>query len=70
MLDTAPTLKDTLASNYCDISAFVSDDQSRAVIISSIDNLMKGQSGSALQNMNVMFGFDPTLGLERGPLYP
>ena len=70
VLDTAPTLKDTLASNYCDISAFVSEDQSRAVIISSIDNLMKGQSGSALQNMNVMFGFDPALGLERGPLYP
>ena len=68
--ETAPTLKDTVSSNYCDISGFISDDGRRAVIVTSIDNLMKGQSGSALQNMNIMFGYKETTGLERGPLYP
>jgi len=70
VLETAPTLKDTVSSNYCDISGFISDDGRRAVIVTSIDNLMKGQSGSALQNMNIMFGYKETTGLERGPLYP
>lgn len=70
ILETAPTLKDTVSSNYCDISGFISDDGRRAVIVTSIDNLMKGQSGSALQNMNIMFGYKETTGLERGPLYP
>ena len=38
--------------------------------MSSIDNLMKGQSGSAMQNLNLMFGLQQTAGLDRGPLYP
>jgi len=70
VLDTAPTLKGQLGSNYCDVSAFVSEDGRRAVVMSSIDNLMKGQSGSAMQNLNLMFGLPQTLGLERGPVYP
>ena len=45
-------------------------DGKRAVVISSIDNLLKGQSGTAMQNVNLMFGLDPRAGLERGPLYP
>ena len=70
VLDGPPTLKGTLGSNYCDISAFVAEDGRRAVVMSSIDNLMKGQSGSAMQNLNLMFGLAQTAGLERGPLYP
>jgi N-acetyl-gamma-glutamyl-phosphate reductase len=70
ILDQPPTLKGTAGSNYCDISLVTSADGRRVVVISSIDNLMKGQSGSALQNLNVMFGFDPATGLGRGPLYP
>ena len=38
--------------------------------MSSIDNLMKGQSGSAMQNLNLMFGLPETAGLDRTPLYP
>jgi len=68
VLDTPPTLKGTAGSNYCDVSLFVQGN--RVVVISSIDNLMKGQSGSATQNLNLMFGIDQTAGLERGPLYP
>ena len=40
------------------------------IVVSHIDNLMKGQAGSALQNMNVMFGLDETTGLCRPPFYP
>lgn len=68
VLDSPPTLKGTLGSNYCDVSLFV--EGNRAVVISSIDNLMKGQSGSAMQNLNLMFGSPQTAGLERGSLYP
>jgi N-acetyl-gamma-glutamyl-phosphate reductase len=70
VLDQPPTLKGTAGSNYCDVSLVTSADGRRVVVISSIDNLMKGQSGSALQNLNVMFGFDPATGLGRAPLYP
>ncbi len=70
VLETPPTLKETVGSNYCDISLFTTPDQRRVVVISSIDNLLKGQSGNALQNLNLMFGLEQTLGLERPPLYP
>ena len=40
------------------------------IVVSHIDNLMKGQAGSALQNMNVMFGLDEALGLRRPAFYP
>lgn len=70
VLEEPPTLKGTLGSNYCDLSVFTSGDDTRVVVMSSLDNLLKGQSGSAMQNLNLMFGFDQTAGLERGPLYP
>lgn len=70
VLQTPPTLKGTVGSNYCDISVEVSPDGRRAVVISSIDNLMKGQSGTAMQNVNLMFGLDARAGLDRPPLYP
>lgn len=70
ILDTPPTLKGTLGSNYIDLSVFVAEGGRRVVVMSSIDNLMKGQSGSAMQNLNLMFGLPQTAGLDRGPLYP
>jgi N-acetyl-gamma-glutamyl-phosphate reductase len=70
VLPTPPTLKGTSGSNYCDISITTSPDGKRAVVMSSIDNLLKGQSGTAMQNVNLMFGLDPRAGLERGPTYP
>ena len=70
VVDAPPTLKQTVGSNYCDISLVTSADERRAVVISSIDNLLKGQSGNALQNLNLMFGLEQTAGLERAPLYP
>jgi N-acetyl-gamma-glutamyl-phosphate reductase len=70
VLDSPPTLKGQAGSNYCDLSLVTSEDERRVVVMSSIDNLMKGQSGSAVQNLNLMFGFDQAAGLDRTPLYP
>ena len=70
VMESPPTLKGTAGSNYCDISLETSRDGRRVVVIASLDNLMKGQSGNALQNLNLMFGMDPDAGLARLPLYP
>ena len=50
-------------TNFCNLIVDVDARNNRLRIISHIDNLMKGQAGNALQNMNRMFGFDPMLGL-------
>jgi N-acetyl-gamma-glutamyl-phosphate reductase len=56
-----PRIKDVVYTNYCDIG--VRDEGTRAIIIAAIDNLRKGASGQAVQNMNIMFGFPEHLGL-------
>ena len=53
-------------SNFCDISIHVDERTGTLVAVSHIDNLVKGQAGSALQNMNVMMGLEETMGL----MYP
>ena len=66
----APGPKGVLGSNLCDVSVVVDRPNRRLVAIGSIDNLLKGQAGVAVQNINLMFGFPETLGLERLPIYP
>ncbi len=56
-----PATKHVARSNYVDIA--VRENGPRIVLISAIDNLVKGASGAAIQNMNCMFGLEPTLGL-------
>ncbi|MDR2430978.1 MAG: N-acetyl-gamma-glutamyl-phosphate reductase [Candidatus Margulisbacteria bacterium] len=68
IVENPPVLKDVVGSNYCLISPVVNDD--RLVLISALDNLIKGASGQAAQNMNIMFGLDERLGLERLALNP
>jgi N-acetyl-gamma-glutamyl-phosphate reductase len=65
-----PSVKAVVGSNMCDIGVTVDTPNSRAVIVVAIDNLLKGQAGVALQNINLMFGFDEQLGLARFPMYP
>ena len=65
-----PGPKSVMGSNLCDVSLALDADNGRLVMVGSIDNLMKGQAGVALQNINIMFGFPETLGLERSPIYP
>jgi N-acetyl-gamma-glutamyl-phosphate reductase len=59
-----PQIKFSLGTNYCDIGFSVSPDGTRAVLVSCIDNLLKGAAGQAVQNMNLMFGFDEKAGLQ------
>lgn len=55
-------------SNFVDISVNAGND--RAVVVSAIDNLVKGASGQAVQNMNLMLGLDEKLGIDLPPLFP
>ncbi|MFN4133870.1 MAG: N-acetyl-gamma-glutamyl-phosphate reductase, partial [Candidatus Hadarchaeales archaeon] len=57
-------------SNYCDIGLEVGAKGTRAVVVSAIDNLIKGASGQAIQNMNLMFGIDEREGLKTLPPRP
>jgi N-acetyl-gamma-glutamyl-phosphate reductase len=65
-----PNTKDVRGSNYCDIGVKVNEAEDRAVIVTAIDNLVKGASGEAVQNMNIMLGYPETMGLEVLPLSP
>lgn len=56
-----PQIKDVVFSNYCDIGVTVTGDT--LIAVSCIDNLKKGAAGQAVQNMNIMCGFDETEGL-------
>jgi len=53
---TIPQLSSVIYTNYCDIGLFVEPHTGKLVIISTIDNLVKGAAGQAIQNMNLMFG--------------
>ncbi len=57
-------------SNYCDIGFEKDEASNRLVVLSAIDNLVKGASGNGVQAMNVMFGWDETLGLDFPGLHP
>ncbi|MDR0389445.1 MAG: N-acetyl-gamma-glutamyl-phosphate reductase [Spirochaetaceae bacterium] len=54
-------------SNYCDISVHLDQTGSTLIVVSAIDNMVKGAAGQALQNMNIIFGFDERLGLGAAP---
>ncbi len=54
-------------TNYCDIGFQVAEQTKRLVLISAIDNLVKGASGQAVQNMNIMLGLPETAGLDQIP---
>ncbi|MBF0511455.1 MAG: N-acetyl-gamma-glutamyl-phosphate reductase [Candidatus Omnitrophica bacterium] len=62
-LNAQPEIKNVANTNFCDIGLAVSPDKKMVVITSAIDNLVKGASGQALQNMNIMCGFNEIEGL-------
>ena len=57
-------------SNHCLINVFEDRIPGRAIVIATIDNLVKGSEGQALQNFNLMFRLPETTGLEQLPLFP
>lgn len=58
-----PQIQYSLHTNYCDIGFTLAEDGKRMVMVSCLDNLMKGAAGQAVQNMNVMFGWNEEEGL-------
>ena len=68
--DEVPQTKTVLGSNFCDIGIVMDERNDVLIVISAIDNLIKGASGQAVQNMNIMFGFKENEGLENFSLYP
>lgn len=66
----APAIKEVRGTNYCDIYATFDERTQTTIVISAIDNLVKGAAGQAVQNMNIRFGFDETEGLEHFPIHP
>jgi len=65
-----PDVAAVRGSNYCDIGLRVDQRINRAIVVSAIDNLIKGASGIAVQNMNIQFGLPERSGLEQIPLFP
>lgn len=65
-----PETKAVAGSNFCDVTARVDERTGRVIVLSAIDNLVKGAAGQAVQNMNIMYGLDETAGLKTPGLYP
>lgn len=70
IVNSVPSIKDVRASNYCNIYVDHDKRTNRIIIISVIDNLVKGAAGLAVQNMNLMFGFNEIESLENLPINP
>ncbi|MCL7412185.1 MAG: N-acetyl-gamma-glutamyl-phosphate reductase [ANME-2 cluster archaeon] len=70
LLGGIPMLGPVRGSNFCDIGFEMDADGQRLVVVSAIDNLVKGAAGQAVQNMNLMFGLDETSGLWNPAIFP
>ena len=66
----APATRMVRGSNHVVLNAFADRVKGRAIVVVAIDNLVKGSSGQAIQNFNLMFGLPETMGLEQAPLFP
>lgn len=68
--DVCPQTKWVEGSNYVDINFKIDERTGRIIMMGAIDNLVKGAAGQAVQNMNLMFGFDEAEGLNLIPMFP
>ncbi len=68
--DDLPSTRLVMGSNYCDVAPVWDGRTGRIVVVSAIDNLVKGACGQAVQNMNLMMGLDEGMGLRYGVIYP
>lgn len=66
----APATRMVRGSNHAVVNIFADRVPGRAIVIAAIDNLVKGSSGQAIQNFNLMFGLPETMGLVQAPLFP
>ncbi|MFC1918024.1 N-acetyl-gamma-glutamyl-phosphate reductase [Chloroflexota bacterium] len=70
VINTPPHTKHTWGTNFCLIYPTIDPRTERLVVVSCIDNLVKGAAGQAIQNMNLMFGLPETTGLAGLAIYP
>ncbi len=70
VVEFPPHTKHTWGNNLCLIHPTIDHRTGRLIVISCIDNLVKGAAGQAIQNMNLMLGFPETTGLEALAIYP
>lgn len=68
--DLCPQTKWVEGSNYVDVNFKIDSRTKRIVMMGAMDNLVKGAAGQAIQNMNLMFGLDETMGLMQVPMFP
>ena len=69
-INQIPTIKDVVGTNYCFFNVFPDRIKGRIIIISVIDNLIKGAAGQAIQNMNLNYNFKEDEGLDFNPIFP
>jgi N-acetyl-gamma-glutamyl-phosphate reductase len=67
---TLPSTQFVRGSNYCMMGVYADRIPGRAIVVSAIDNLVKGSAGQAVQNFNLMHGLPESTGLEQLPLFP
>ena len=65
-----PATKNVRGSNFCDLGWHVDPRTGRVIVLSVIDNLVKGAAGQAVQNFNIAAGLDEKTGLTMAPMYP
>jgi N-acetyl-gamma-glutamyl-phosphate reductase len=65
-----PNIKNVRGTNFCEIGLKVNDRTNTLIVVTAIDNLVKGASGQAVHNMNIMMGFDERTGLDSLALFP
>ncbi|MBD5137060.1 MAG: N-acetyl-gamma-glutamyl-phosphate reductase [Lachnospiraceae bacterium] len=68
--DVPPETRWVEGSNYVDVNFKIDERTGRIIMMGAIDNLIKGAAGQAVQNMNIMFGLEETMGLEQVPMFP
>ena len=68
--DVCPQTKWVEGSNFVDVNFKIDKRTNRVIMMGAIDNLVKGAAGQAVQNMNLMFGFEETEGLKLVPMFP
>ena len=68
--DVCPETKWVEGSNYFDVNFKIDDRTNRIVVMGALDNIVKGAAGQAVQNMNIVFGFDEDMGLNLVPMFP
>jgi N-acetyl-gamma-glutamyl-phosphate reductase len=65
-----PSTKQTLGTNHCLLHPVIEPESGRLIVVSALDNLMKGGAGQGVQSLNLMLGLPEETGLDRLALYP